>query len=78
MSPLATPENLRTVRRNSSSVAAVDDVNNDGIDDLVLHFASAELRLDSNDAIATLSGYLYDGTPFSGQDSVRIRTMPAN
>lgn len=49
-----------------------EDVNADGIDDLVLHFATQQLQLGDGDTVATLSGFLYDGTPFSGHDSVRL------
>jgi hypothetical protein len=51
---------------------SVEDVNADGIDDLVLHFATQALQLGDGDTAATLSGFLYDGTPFSGRDSVRL------
>lgn len=60
------------VRPNGSLMAALEDVNEDGLDDLVLHFATDALQLGPQDTSATLSGYLHDGTPIVGQDSVRI------
>ena len=59
-------------RPNGTLMAALEDVNGDGLDDLVLHFDTAALQLAPGDTIATLSGNLYDGTPIEGQDSVRV------
>lgn len=59
-------------RPNGSLFASLEDVDDDGHDDLVLHFATAALQLAPGDTTAVLSGYLHDGTAISGQDSVRV------
>jgi len=53
---------------------AMDDVDEDGDLDLILHFSTRDLAgiLDINSIDATLSGETYDGEAFSGTDSVRI------
>ena len=53
---------------------AMDDVDEDGDLDLVLHFSTRDLAvpLDANSTEATLTGETYDGEAFSGTDSVRI------
>jgi hypothetical protein len=53
---------------------AMDDVDEDGDLDLVLHFSTRDLAvpLDANSTEATLTGETYDGEAFSGMDSVRI------
>jgi hypothetical protein len=61
-----------TTRQNGSFMAGVEDVNGDGLDDLVLHFATDLLLLAPGDTTATLSGQLQNGTSIIGQDSVRV------
>ena len=53
---------------------AMDDVDEDGDLDLILHFSTRDLAgpLDINSTDATLSGETYDGEAFTGVDSVRI------
>ena len=53
---------------------AMDDVDEDGDLDLLLHFSTQELAvpLDANSTEATLTGETYDGEAFSGTDFVRI------
>ena len=55
----------------------VEDLNNDGLDDLVLHFREGDLGVPVNSAgntslTLTLTGKLDDGTAFEGEDDVRI------
>jgi len=51
---------------------AFEDVNRDGVDDLVLHFDTQSLGLDSTSTQATLTGWTVDAVPISGTNSVTI------
>lgn len=50
----------------------LEDVDNDGDLDLILHFKTQSLHLTSTDTEAILTGQLYNGTLIKGKDSVRI------
>ena len=55
----------------------IEDLNGDGIDDMVLHFREGELGIDVNTPGNTtldllLTGELDDGSAFEGKDEVRI------
>ena len=55
----------------------IEDVNDDGFDDLVVHVREWELGIDIATPGGTvltfgLTGQLANGTPFSGEDQVRI------
>lgn len=49
-----------------------EDVNNDGLADLVLHFATQSVTLQSDDTEACLTGQTTNGQQFKGCDSVRV------
>ena len=51
---------------------AFEDVDNDGDQDLVLHFKTQELDLDKNSTSAELTGETFNGIPLGGSDAVRI------
>ncbi len=70
-----------TVNRNTVVFAGVpplpigkssEDVNGDGLLDLVLHFKTQDLNLQPGDTEACLSGKTLDGQDIEGCDSVRI------
>jgi N-acetylneuraminic acid mutarotase len=49
-----------------------EDVNDDGLLDIVLHFRTQDLNLQPSDTEAYLSGNTFTGQEFGGSDSVRI------
>jgi sugar lactone lactonase YvrE len=55
---------------------AYEDVNGDGVADLILHFQTKELQLTSSSTDATLTGQLRSGESITGTDAVRI--VPSN
>lgn len=48
------------------------DVNGDGYDDLLLKIEDSDGNFEVGQAIATLTGELFDGTPIEGSDFIRI------
>jgi hypothetical protein len=53
-------------------MASLEEVDGDGLQDLVLHFDVPALELASGATHAELVGATRDGTPFTGTDAVRI------
>lgn len=53
-------------------MTSVEDVNGDGLLDLVVHVSTEALKLSQTDEEAVLEGKTSDGTPIRGTDSVRI------
>ena len=51
---------------------SMEDVDNDGDDDMLLHFMTQELELTEEVIEASLEGETYDGTYIMGTESVRI------
>lgn len=51
---------------------SAEDVNGDGLPDLVAHFVTALAGFEDGDEFGYLKGVLYDGTEFMACDSVRI------
>jgi hypothetical protein len=51
---------------------AGEDINGDGLPDLVCHFFTQQTGFVVNDAVGVLKGKTKDGVPFVGTDSVRI------
>jgi len=68
---------VKTVGKKDRQLCSIEDVSGplgvpDGLDDLVCHFVTASITYESGDTEATISGNLFDGTPFEGSDSVNI------
>jgi hypothetical protein len=49
-----------------------EDVNGDGLYDLVCKVYTAELKIELGDSTATLEAITWDGTPIQGEDNIRI------
>ena len=60
------------LRGNGTPMASVDDVNNDGLDDLVVHVLTQALEVNPTDQHATIVGHLVNGDFFMGSDSIRV------
>jgi hypothetical protein len=56
----------------SGKLGSIEDVNNDGFDDLVLHFPTQNLSLTESDTEGELTGALYEYTMIVGTDAVCI------
>jgi len=54
----------------------IQDVNDDGFDDLVSHYKQKDTGIVCSDTEATLTGELFDGTPIEGTDSVNPKCKP--
>jgi hypothetical protein len=52
--------------------ASIEDVNSDGLLDMVVHIITSDLDLDLGSTDADLEGSTYGGTPIIGSDSVNI------
>ena len=51
----------------------LEDVNDDGLTDLVVHFVQKDTGLSDGDTEAVLEGNLFDGTHFCGMDDVKVK-----
>ncbi|MCH8978792.1 MAG: hypothetical protein IH945_06060 [Armatimonadetes bacterium] len=60
------------VRGKGKPMASEEDVNGDGLLDLVVHVDTLAFDLSAVDTEATLSALLFDGTEITGSDSIRI------
>jgi hypothetical protein len=60
------------LKGNGLPQASLQDVNGDGLPDLIVQVSTAALALSSSDTEAVLEGKTYDGTPIRGTGSVRI------
>jgi hypothetical protein len=62
---------VRVAGKSGKALCHVEDVNADGRSDLVCQFEN-DLEAVPGDTVAVLVGVTVDGTPFRGQDSIRI------
>ena len=61
-----------SLRGRGTPMASQQDVNGDGLMDLVVHVSTEALQLSDTDTQATLLGQTYGGLYITGTDSVRI------
>ena len=59
--------------RRGEFVAALEDVNDDGLLDMVVHIEKQQLVLDSSSTTATLKGVTLESELFQGTDVVTVR-----
>ncbi len=59
-------------KRSGAYLYAIEDVNGDGIADVVLHVYTQDLVLSDNATEAVLDGWTNAGRPFRGTDLVRV------
>ncbi len=63
----------QTVRvRGKNSLAHIEDVDGDGLDDLVIQIENSDDTYEEGDWDAVLTFETFDGTPYWGTDSIRI------
>ena len=60
------------LRGQATPMASFDDVNGDGLPDLVVHVSTQSMELSSGDVEAILEGMTFDGTKIQGVDTIRI------
>ena len=63
---------VRATGKKGKFQAAFEDVDGDGLTDLLMHFDTAALQLSVDDTEAVLEGRTYAGEPVVGKDTVRI------
>jgi len=66
------PDSVRFAHSSALRSSALEDVNGDGLPDLVLHFETRSLQLDTSSTNAVLTGATVGGTQIVGMDTVRI------
>lgn len=60
------------IKGKGTPMTSVEDINNDGLQDLIVHIDTEGLRLNTDDTKATLRAMATDGRLVIGSDSVRI------
>jgi hypothetical protein len=59
-----------TIKKNGKLNFALEDVNQDGVVDIMLHFATNDLLLNGDEEFTTLTGNLFGGKTIRGVDSI--------
>jgi hypothetical protein len=57
---------------SSNGKADLEDVNNDGFPDLVLHFRSQQIAVQCTDTSLLLTGKTQNGTPIRGTEAIQV------
>ncbi|MBN2434904.1 MAG: hypothetical protein JXK07_06515 [Spirochaetes bacterium] len=60
------------IKKNGKPMASFEDVNGDGLQDMIVHIDTTTLQLSSGDIEAVLEGETFDGQKIRGTDTVRI------
>ena len=63
---------MRVVGKKSKLQASLDDINGDGLTDLMVHIDTTGLKLTEGDMEAVLKGNTYSGEPIVGRYTIRI------
>ena len=63
---------VKLVGNGKRYLAQPEDVNDDGLDDLMCHVLTDELVLQPGDSVVVLEAETFDGTRITGQDFIRI------
>jgi len=63
---------VRAVGKSGKLLAHIENVNDDGFDDLVVQIEDVDGAFQPGEGLAMVTGNLYDGTPFEGSDSICI------
>jgi hypothetical protein len=63
---------VKMVGKANKLLAHLEDVNGDGFDDLVVQIQDQDGAFAPGSSTATVTGNLYDGTPFEGSDSICV------
>jgi hypothetical protein len=63
---------IKLVGNGKRYLAQPEDVNDDGLDDLMCHVVTDELGLEVGDSVVVLEASTFDGTDITGQDFIRI------
>jgi hypothetical protein len=58
--------------RTNKLLAHIEDVNGDGLDDMVVQIEDVDGTFTAGDGTATLTGNLFDGTAFEGSDEICV------
>jgi hypothetical protein len=58
--------------KSNKLLAHIEDTNGDGFDDLVVQIEDVDGTFASGSGTATLTGNLWDGTPFEGSDEICV------
>jgi hypothetical protein len=60
------------LRGQGTLMVSQEDVNADGLVDLLVHVSTEALQLSEGDVNAVLNGMTFDGTPIAGADTIRV------
>jgi hypothetical protein len=60
------------LRGQGTLMVSQEDVNADGLVDLLVHVSAEALQLSEGDVNAVLNGMTFDGTPIAGADTIRV------
>ncbi|MBI3042319.1 MAG: hypothetical protein HYY78_05790 [Betaproteobacteria bacterium] len=60
------------LKGKGTPMASFEDVNGDGLQDLVVHVSTEALQLSDSAMMAVLEGRTYSGDPVKGRDTVRV------
>jgi hypothetical protein len=63
---------IKLVGNTNKTISHAEDINGDGLPDLICQILTEELQVITGQAVAILEGLTFDGTPIHGEDVIRI------